>query len=191
MNRHTILTMHPADFDTACQRLQALCASAGEPDLVVGIERGGGFVARRLFPSAPHVMVTLQRQGTPYKSAGLAHWLLRRLPYAALDLMREFEATLREKHSPRRISSLALDPIAAGAVGSARRILIVDDSVDTGAIMQTIRHAVASYAHPDTSISTAAITVTTSQPLIQPDFALYRNHTLIRFPWSNDYKPCQ
>lgn len=189
MNHPTILTMHPADFDEACQRLQAQCLASGEPDLVVGIVRGGGFVAERLFGSAPHVMVTLQRQATRYKSAGFAHWLLRHLPYAALDCMRKAEASHREKHSPRHAIPVTFDADAAKAIATARRVLIVDDSVDTGVIMLSIRNAVAACASPATAIATAAITVTTSHPLIQPDFALYRDRTLIRFPWSNDYKP--
>ncbi len=182
--------MHPADFDTACRQLQSLCLRDGEPDLVVGIVRGGQYVAQRMFACAPHLMVTMQRHATRYKSVGIGRWLLGHLPYRMLDFMRKAEALHREKHARRRICPVALDDDAIKAISAAHRVLIVDDSVDTGTIMQSVyeavRHCLADNAH----ITTAAITVTTAQPAINPDYALYRNHTLIRFPWSNDYKPC-
>lgn len=184
------MTMHPSAFDEACARLQSLCAAQGPPDLVIGIVRGGQHVAQRIFTSVPHAMVTLQRQATRYKSMHAVHWLLRHLPYCVLDALRKAEAMHRDKHAPRRISKIALDDDMSKAIRGARNILIVDDSVDTGSIMLSVREAVKRSASPDAKISTAVLTVTAEHPLIRPDFALYRDGLLIRFTWSNDYKPC-
>ena len=44
----------------------------------------------------------------------------------------------------------------------------------------------ARYDKPDLKI--AVITVTTATPAVEPDYCKYHNRTLIRFPWSIDYK---
>lgn len=188
MNTPVILTMHDASFEAACKQLQEVCTRQGKPDLVIGIVRGGKYVSERMFEGVPHVMVTLQRQATRYKSVGIVRWLLRHLPYVVLDAMRKAEAMYREHRAPMSISGLVLDTSVTRAIASARRILIVDDSVDTGAIMLSVHDAITQRMQPGATVATAAITVTTPTPLISPDYALYRNRTLIRFPWSNDYK---
>ena len=66
-------------------------------------------------------------------------------------------------------------------------ILVIDDAIDSGdtlaAIVKTLRQT-----NPYVSVSIAVITETTRRPRIRANYTLYRNRTLIRFPWSNDYK---
>ena len=66
-----------------------------------------------------------------------------------------------------------------------RKVLIVDDAVDSGATMLAVAEALRE-ANPEAEIRTAAITVTTPKPLITPDYSMYKD--LIRFPWSMDAK---
>ena len=66
-----------------------------------------------------------------------------------------------------------------------RSILIVDDAVDSGKTLKTIVDEVRK-KYLTAEIKTAVITVTTKQPIILPDYYLFYNHTLIRFPWSAD-----
>ena len=66
-------------------------------------------------------------------------------------------------------------------------ILVIDDAIDSGdtlsAIASTLRHR-----NPEATVCIAVMTETTADPCIRANYALYRNRTLIRFPWSNDYK---
>lgn len=70
-------------------------------------------------------------------------------------------------------------------VSKAGRILIVDDAVDSGATLLRVAETLRS-ASPEAQIASAVITVTTRNPAIKPDYTLYNDRTLIRFPWSAD-----
>ena len=63
----------------------------------------------------------------------------------------------------------------------------MDDAVDSGSTMLSVRDAVAA-AFPQAYVRCAAIVVTTDKPLIVPDYSLYLKNFLIRFPWSADMK---
>ena len=67
------------------------------------------------------------------------------------------------------------------------KILVIDDAIDSGdtlfAIATTLKDM-----NPDARIDIAVMTETTRHPRIRANYTLYRNRTLIRFPWSNDYK---
>ena len=67
------------------------------------------------------------------------------------------------------------------------KILLIDDAIDSGdtlrAIAETLRKT-----NPDTETDIAVVTETTKRPCIRANHTLYRNRTLIRFPWSSDYK---
>jgi hypoxanthine phosphoribosyltransferase len=65
------------------------------------------------------------------------------------------------------------------------RVLIVDDSVDTGATMLHVMDTLRRQAGVPVTLATAAITVTTERPLVAPDYVLLRQQ-LCRFPWSLD-----
>ena len=68
-----------------------------------------------------------------------------------------------------------------------KKILIIDDAIDSGdtlsAIVETLKKT-----NPKAKVATAVLTETTKNPAIRADYTLYRNQTLIRFPWSNDYR---
>lgn len=63
--------------------------------------------------------------------------------------------------------------------------MIVDDAVDSGASMQGVLTALRELS-PESEIRTAAVTQTRSKPVVRPDYALFRDRTLIRFPWAMD-----
>ena len=70
---------------------------------------------------------------------------------------------------------------------SRPEILLIDDAIDSGdtlfAIVETLKNM-----NPDARIDIAVMTETTRHPRIRANHTLYRNRTLIRFPWSSDYK---
>lgn len=190
MAKPRVITLHDSQFKDACRKLAAEVARAAEPQLIIGILNGGGEVGRLIhkrFPGAEYAEPSLRRKSSKRKSR-LAK-LLRKLPTAAVDTLRLFEARRLERKPKDSIAPFTLPEEVASAAKKAKSILIVDDAVDSGMTMLRVRDAVKKAAPADASIFTAAITVTTSNPLINPDFALFRNKTLIRFPWSNDYRP--
>ena len=68
-----------------------------------------------------------------------------------------------------------------------RKILLTDDAIDSGATMMWVKNQFIEQ-YKDLEIKVAVITVTTPHPLVDADYALYRDRVLVRFPWSNDTK---
>lgn len=186
-----VVTLTPALLADACRQLSARILAAGcSPALVVGIQSGGAEVARLMradFPGVPYCEVRLSRPSTRQKEAGFVQRLLRRLPLWLCDLLRIVESRIGEWRSrgqlPARVGDLAID----ADVPSDGTILLVDDAIDTGATIHTLRQHLAE-RFPGVTIRVAVITVTTARPVCDADFYLYHDRTLCRFPWSNDYR---
>lgn len=187
-----VVTLTPALLSDACHQLaQRVLASQCQPALIVGIQSGGAEVARRMkpdFPDAQYVEVRLSRPSTRHKEAGLLHRLLRRLPLWLCNVLRMVESRIGEWRSrgrqlPERVGQLTIE----ADVPSGGTILLIDDAIDTGATIHTLRqHLVQQF--PGVAVRVAVITVTTAHPACDADFCLYHNRTLCRFPWSNDYR---
>lgn len=182
-----VVTLDNRRFAVACRMLAEVVA--GEkfvPELVVGIRTGGEYVAREIlgeFTDAQLAVVELQRPSTHHKS--LVAGLLPMLPLRILDFMRIAESRLLALRPRRRVGRVEIPAEITGL--KAKRILVVDDAIDSGVTMEAIVGSLRE-ACPAAQVRSAVITVTTSRPLISPDYALYRNKTLIRFPWSMDMK---
>lgn len=175
-----VITLNEKAFGRECLRLQGLVEADGFiPDVVLGIRTGGEWVARKMFPAVPHVYTRVQRSSTAPKS--VFEPLLKRLPVKILDFMRIAEARWLSIFPRRQVWRVVKLP----ELPTRGTILIVDDAVDSGATLLSVRNTVAEVC-PELEIRTAAITQTTEHPDIVPDYALYRNNTLIRFPWSKD-----
>ena len=65
------------------------------------------------------------------------------------------------------------------------RVLVADDAVDSGVTLNTVLSMLRALCPPATDLRSAAITVTLDNPVVEPDYALYRG-VLCRFPWSFD-----
>ena len=171
-----VMTLSDEAFAGACSRLEA---ATERPDVVLGIETGGRYVAESMHAAVPHCYVRLQRGPTPRKSR--LRGLLARLPRPVADALRLAEAWLRGLRRPEPVEFRGELP---RELQGKRRVLIVDDAVDSGATMHAVREAVCR-ACPEAQVECAAIAVTTRRPLVVPDKYLYSN-VLIRFPWSMD-----
>lgn len=183
-----VITLDKRAFEDTCRRLQQHVADSGfEPDLVLGIATGGVHVSRHIFQNIPHSEILCQR---PQTSRKLHHTIImktiHRMPRFVKDGLRMAESMwLRNAKVP--IKKAILSASAEDAIRNARRILIVDDAVDTGATLRTVLNAVHD-VNAGSIIRTCAITVTMPKPVLSADFVLYNNSTLIRFPWSMDAK---
>lgn len=195
-----VVTLTPEGLNTHTARLaDAVIADAPTRfDAIVAVMRGGSIVCDnflRHFPRSLYAArydVALQRPSTKQMKKGLGK-ILRRLPYPLLDAMRKVEAkmlSLRRKiNGPHVIPEIEMpDGLAAALTQNHQpELLLIDDAIDSGdtlyAIVATLRKT-----NPETRITVAVITETTDNPRIRANHILYRNNTLIRFPWSDDYK---
>ncbi len=175
-----VLTLDDYAFSAACRSLEEAVRAGGfAPDLVLGIESGGRYVAERMFAGVPHAYVAMRRPSTAGKE-GVMRALVRHLPRCVNDVLRVLEARLLGLRRP--VPRTYYGPLPDG-LGSAGRVLVVDDAVDSGATMLAVCEAVVR-AFPHVQLRSAAVTVTTPKPLIMPDFHIH--NSLIRFPWSAD-----
>jgi hypoxanthine phosphoribosyltransferase len=167
-----------------------------QPNLVIGIRRGGVWVRDAMKAALPENIVFgeigLQRSGTAKKNQ--LNKVLKSLPQWLCNLLRMSEACARRiKHACCRPKlypheSLSFDPVSEALLQSApQQIWIVDDAVDSGKSMASIQAKLQTY--PQThKLLYITLTVTEKRPLLMPDVYLYNEGVLLRFPWSNDLK---
>lgn len=195
-----VLTLDPAAFDHHAAKLAKIVEeeSTDRFDAIVAVRRGGSFVCDafcRYFPTSRYEArydVTLQRPSTKRKTGTLS-LILKRFPLSVLNLMRMAESLMLNFR--RKIKRHEKTPSVEMPEGLTRilkeietpKILFIDDAIDSGdtlfAITETLRKS-----NEKAIVRIAVMTETTRQPRIRADYSLYRNKTLIRFPWSNDYK---
>lgn len=178
-----VVTIGNEEFPAVCGQLQSESA-VFEPDLIVGITYGGARVAELMFENVEHCEVTCRRRSSEHKDrAGLLFSVIKRLPLGCRNMLRIAEARFLRSRS--RSTVVALAPKATSAISQAKRVLVVDDAVDSGTTLKAVLDAISNIPGKRV-VATAAVTVTTSKPVVMPDFCLYNNSTLIRFPWAKD-----
>lgn len=199
-----VITLNQEALEVAAARLAEKVAAgcSGRPyDIIIGIKRGGSYVCDAFCHAFPETLcgkrydVALQRPSTRKKGC-LVRIILKQLPVKVLDLMRMAESRLllfRNHHkkecvTPQVAIDLELKVIVAETENP--RILLIDDAIDSGhtlsAVIATLKNI-----NPSAAIETAVITETTDSPIVRADYSIYCNRTLIRFPWSNDFKNTQ
>lgn len=192
-----VRTVDRSDFARLCRDL-ADQVSSFAPDLVVGIRTGGLPVAQALqlhLPGRPEVVaLKIQRPGTRVKEAVRLGSVLPKLPQPVLDSLRILEVEYREARHRLRLRATRGPAERALPVGgieelraaapSAQRILIVDDTVDSGLTLLAAIDAVRSIS-PTARIQSAVIASTWRRPPVVPDYCLH-NRLLLRMPWSHD-----
>lgn len=198
-----VLTLHNDGLERHALRLAEMVeADGGRFDVIIGVRRGGSFVCDafcRHFPKSGYGLrtdVSLQRPSTKRKS-GRAGKLLRKLPYFILDRMRMAESRIlewrnrdsRRKSVPESVHVVELPDSLRSLLREKEtpKILIIDDAIDSGNTLSAIIHSLKEM-NPRAQSAVAVITETTSSPRLRADYTIYRDRTLIRFPWSNDYK---
>lgn len=184
--------MSESGFRDACLELAESCRNGGmAPDCIVGIRTGGWAVAQGmapLFPDAVLLDVCLRRPSTGSKT-GAVKRVVKGMPRFFQNWLRILEAyllaALDDGKVPSDVFTLPEGVAARLAKENPGDILIVDDAIDSGKTIWRVAEAV-KRAVPSARVKTAVITVTTKKPLVSPDFSLYNNRTLIRFPWAID-----
>ncbi len=200
-----VRTVGRKDFNEGCGRLWDLAQTSFRPDLVVGIRSGGWWVAEEMRAArAPASVVflplTSRRPTSDIKGKSrLFKLLLQVLPYFVLDLLRLVEYYLltlprcRSVAKQGRGEARSLDPAELAAVRNAvaqlppaPHVLVVDDSLDSGATLASVLETLRGLLPPDAQLRTAAYTILGPTPIVAADFYLYRSINC-RFPWSYDF----
>ena len=181
------------DFADLCADL-AKATREFAPDLVVGIQTGGEHVAELMLPglgNPEHVAVRLQRPATATKSNLRLGAVVGQLPRPVVDALRWLEVEARELSVGRRESpvdgaaaKLARTSALADLRPGVQRVLVVDDTVDSGRTLSTVVRAV-QIAQPAAEVRTAVLASTWRRPPVRPDYCLHER-TLLRMPWSFD-----
>jgi hypothetical protein len=195
---HGVRTFDAASLGRATVELwEIVRAPAGrDPALVVGVRSGGWEVAGLLPPvrsqSIEALPVTCRRPSTSAKARSMPRWI-RSLPRPVRDRLRLLEHRWLTRTRAgsvadgRSVDAGDLERLAArlSALHPGSWILVVDDAVDTGATLRAVLDAIGRVAPAGVGVTTAAITVTTPDPIVRPDVALL-DGWLCRFPWSLD-----
>ena len=179
-----VLTLDWDSFSLICSELRRLTdAAAFRPDIIISVPRGGTYVLQYGWPDVRHESVSIIRpHRTSLKTA--ASYILRYMPLSWRDRLRIWDAKKLVNRSGHMSDAEIILPSLDHSI---RRVLLVDDAVDSGATLSTICEEFRRN-YPDISFRTAVITVTAANPVFMPDFYLYHNFTLVRMPWSIDAK---
>lgn len=192
-----VKTLYTEDFNKECLLLGHDIFADYDPDVIIGVLNGGGYVGRQIVQVSPkettYVEVKIQRDGTTKKEKGLIHRILQSLPYSVLNILRILESIVLEykskKNNTKRKGTIKLPDNVVSFLSDVdhKKVLLVDDAIDSGATLLLIKqYLMSKFENIDVKI--AVITITTKQPLVVADYYRYYNRTLIRFPWSNDIK---
>lgn len=200
VSRPTVQTLDDAGLENSA-RMLAVEVGGFDPEVIVGIATGGVPVAhgvsRELPGSPPVVTVKSQRPGTNVKRGALVSRSIKALPRVVADVARWAEVEFREaryyyaQHRRPHSADLSgsgmriVDPDALrDGVAGAQRVLVVDDTLDSGqtiaGVVEAVRRAV-----PRADIRTAVIATTWRRPPLRPDYVL-RPRLLLRLPSSFD-----
>ena len=197
-----VRTLVADEFQAACTRLsQLVCADlpTGGYDVIVGVRRGGSIVCDAMLSDMPPTAyslradVKLQRPSTRRKGERLSKILLR-LPMPVLDWLRIVESLtldakrrLRDMRGRKPATPVDIpDELSAAITGEAAPcVLIIDDAIDSGETLFSIITAL-KQLNAHAQIRVAALTVTTTDPRVDADYALHRDRTLLRLPWAAD-----
>lgn len=183
-----VKTVTHKEFGKMCADLQGLVLkSAYDYDVLIGVARAGVYVAEK-FDAKKFYIVKSQRGGTVVKR-GIVNSILLKMPTFFNCFLRVLEAKILEwKDTFKRptLKEVGIDEMLILRLKEGgHKVLIVDDAVDSGCSLLSVVKAVKRISS-ENIIRTAVITVTRKKVLIEPDYALFRNSTLLRFPWAGD-----
>ena len=155
-------------------------------DCVIFVARGSYLIGKYLADknNVPLIEIFAKRKGGKIKK--LLRPFLQLIPNNFKRKLREkeFNSNIHEKKIDRNVY---YDEKKWNAVKEKKNILIVDDSVDTGYTIKSVKEKVCEY-FKDSQIKVAALNCfEKSKKIVTTDYYLYTD-TMIKGPWSNDSK---
>lgn len=191
-----VISLLGSDFTESCHLLAEKISKDYDPDVVIGVLTGGGYVGKEIFYFLPHrekrlyTEVKIQRANTKTKEKGIKKQILKYSPIFLLDWMRMLESVILEqkarRNNPKREGRISLpQDIDCFLSSEFKKVLLIDDAIDSGATLQFIKGYLENH-YTNIIVRVAVITVTTPNPIVDADYFLFHNRILVRFPWSND-----
>lgn len=172
-------------LDEKCQEFAKQIKLEYQPDLVIYVARGSYLIGKSIIKvlNVPLIAVGTQRKGNELKE--LVAPVLSLLPRWLCNLLRrcELKSNVHGVQVERHIEFL--DDISLIDVASIKKVLIVDDSVDTGSSMLAVSNLVKSN-FPNGEIKTAVLNVMSqSKNVFKVDYSMYED-AMLRTPMSKD-----
>lgn len=191
-----VISLLGSDFTESCHLLAQKISKDYNPDMVIGVLTGGGYVGKEVFHSLPYrekrfyIETKVQRTNTKTKGKGIIKQLFKYSPIFLLDWMRMLESVILEQRARRK------NPKREGRINfpqdidfflrsEPKKVLLIDDAIDSGATLHLIKGYLENH-YTNITVKIAVITVTTPNPIVDADYFLFHNRILVRFPWSND-----
>lgn len=113
-----VINLLGSDFSESCTLLSQKVSKNYNPDLVIGVLTGGGYVGKNVFKALPatskkkYTEIKIQRSGTKKKERGLIKALLKYSPIFLLNWMRMLESVILEKkaqkNNPKRSGEITI-----------------------------------------------------------------------------------
>ncbi|MCD7924708.1 MAG: hypothetical protein LUI85_08435 [Bacteroides sp.] len=194
-----VVSLLGSDFVESCRLLTQKISKDYNPDLVIGVLTGGGYVGKEIFHFLPHsekqlyIETKIQRVNTKTKEKGIIKRILKYSPTFLLDWMRMLEAIVLEQKAKRennlkREGVISFPPNVDSFLKSEfKKVLLIDDAIDSGATLHLLKGYLEDH-YANVIVKVAVITVTTPNPIVNADYFLFHDRVLVRFPWSNDVK---
>ncbi len=163
-------------------------------DTLVAVASAGLNIAS-CFPDNRFFVVKCHRGADALKKKRMKK-ILGRLPQSISSLLRIMESkadALKEMFASHLVNDtnyreVSIDDILkTRLMNEKHRVLVVDDASDSGKTLMSVKNAVLSLS-PQSEVRTAVITQTRKHAIFHPDYYIFNNNTLIRFPWAPDFK---
>lgn len=158
------------------------------PDLVIYVAKAGFPIALELSKEMNVKMIGVETvREKVNKLKDLVAPIARKMPNFIRHILItiELKSGVHEKNSKRVVR--LIDSVSEGLILNTKKILIVDDSVDTGASIVAVVDCLKDI-FIGAEIKCAALNAwDKSKAMVETDFALYRN-TVIKAPMSKDSK---
>lgn len=188
-----VIDLISKDFDEKAVFFKNKILSEFSPDVVIGIATGGAYLVSKMdFSGIPIMEVKKQRGLTKVKNKFFLKWLLSILPTSVNKLLRVIELMINEfifniRGVKRNDQGVDLIKGDFGILKDAKKILIIDDAIDSGSTFIECIDYIKPYLSDDCELKTAVINVTFKKPAFTPDYNLYER-TIVRYPWANDVR---
>lgn len=189
-----VITLNSEKFISSSHCLYEMAKKNFKPDILISIATGGDFIAKVILQKNKIDWYSVKKQRASTRSKNLLlgraiMGVIKYFPYRILDILRVFEHQLLM----RKVTVMSYDDIDPAQLSFdekvlfGRKVLIVDDAVDTGSTLASVKKSVVNAVGSEENVKTAAIVRTFSSPIIIPDYVCYEM-VLVRFPWSKDTK---
>lgn len=175
------------DLEVQCKDWAEKIKKEYQPDLIVYVAKAGYLIARPMKNvfDVPLVGISATREGNSLKE--IVGPLVSLLPNFVRNFLisMELKSNTHDRNTERKIRfHQSLENIHQDSI---QKIIVVDDSVDTGHSMKQVVDAISNKMN-HVQIKVAGLNVwDKSEDVIKTDFALYRN-TVIKTPMSKDSK---